>query len=460
MVKTPVTPIKPKGPDLRSFKIFGLHGSQKLEMNFPNNYSIFLADNGSGKTTALFILQSVLRGNLINLRRFSFDEIILEFNDGEPLRIDSSMITPKRARRGMEEFVARTGISPRHIDYIFHLVTNGSPSSIRNDEIFRLAMRRSGYPSSVLIDRIQRYLSDGQTSLFPMDGDTSNVQIKNIRNRIISSFPHKIIYLPTYRRIEHDLDIFNDGNTKEDRDEGDLHFGMRDVQRRITSIGEEIRSHAIASYGKTSGQMLSQLVNATQLSSDMQAAVLVVDDVKTVLGRVGDSISNENKSKILKAVADKSILTNTYLTIFIFELIASYKAVSNRDTLLRKFADVCNSYLIDKFFHYDNVRVKLTLENKRTGQELELEMLSSGEKQILGMMAEVYLGSEESYAIFFDEPELSLSVEWQKKILIDLIESDRCAFLAAATHSPFVFDNSLAKYARTLKITHIPKKDQ
>ncbi len=69
-------------------------------------------------------------------------------------------------------------------------------------------------------------------------------------------------------------------------------------------------------------------------------------------------------------------------------------------------------------------------------------------------MSELYLGEEKSYIVIFDEPELSLSVEWQKKQLPDIIRSRRCAFLVAATHSPFVFENELDPYARSLKIAY------
>ena len=66
------------------------------------------------------------------------------------------------------------------------------------------------------------------------------------------------------------------------------------------------------------------------------------------------------------------------------------------------------------------------------------------------MMAELYLSQEERFAVVIDEPELSLSVEWQRQILPDVIRSGRCEFLAAATHSPFIFENQLDKYTRPL----------
>ncbi len=70
---------------------------------------------------------------------------------------------------------------------------------------------------------------------------------------------------------------------------------------------------------------------------------------------------------------------------------------------------------------------------------LELRMLSSGEKQIVSLFYHLYLSGEKKYIILIDEPELSLSVQWQKRLLPDILASQRCEFLAAVTHSPFIF---------------------
>lgn len=94
------------------------------------------------------------------------------------------------------------------------------------------------------------------------------------------------------------------------------------------------------------------------------------------------------------------------------------------------------------------------------GKELNFNVFSSGEKQIVSLFAKLYLLPikeldwsndnkiieslpNKKFWIIFDEPELSLSVEWQKRILPDILESNRCEFLFVTTHSPFIFKNDL-----------------
>lgn len=70
---------------------------------------------------------------------------------------------------------------------------------------------------------------------------------------------------------------------------------------------------------------------------------------------------------------------------------------------------------------------------------------------MISLFAKLYLYSGEK-VILVDEPELSLSIDWQRHILIDVLRSPYCKQIIAITHSPFVFDNELEPYARALKV--------
>ena len=66
-------------------------------------------------------------------------------------------------------------------------------------------------------------------------------------------------------------------------------------------------------------------------------------------------------------------------------------------------------------------------------------------------MARLYL-SDKQKIVLIDEPELSLSLDWQRKVLPDIIKSEMVVQLLAITHSPFIFENELDSCARSLKI--------
>jgi predicted ATPase len=73
---------------------------------------------------------------------------------------------------------------------------------------------------------------------------------------------------------------------------------------------------------------------------------------------------------------------------------------------------------------------------------IDFAKLSSGEKQIISLFSRLHLEPGKPLALLFDEPELSLSIEWQRMLIPDIVASGRCKFLLATTHSPFVFENA------------------
>jgi energy-coupling factor transporter ATP-binding protein EcfA2 len=91
---------------------------------------------------------------------------------------------------------------------------------------------------------------------------------------------------------------------------------------------------------------------------------------------------------------------------------------------------------------YDELKFSLRIEDD-AGKEIALSALSSGEKQIVSVFSHLYLDEHEDQIVIIDEPELSLSVPWQKRFLNDILESKRCSMLVAVTHSPFIYDEYL-----------------
>lgn len=68
--------------------------------------------------------------------------------------------------------------------------------------------------------------------------------------------------------------------------------------------------------------------------------------------------------------------------------------------------------------------------------EIRYSDLSSGEKQLLIFLSETALRSGSPYIFIADEPELSLHVEWQEKLVSVILDLSPEAQVLFATHSP------------------------
>lgn len=88
------------------------------------------------------------------------------------------------------------------------------------------------------------------------------------------------------------------------------------------------------------------------------------------------------------------------------------------------------------------------------GEPIDLKVLSSGEKQMLTILLAVYLENEETYVLFMDEPEVSLHVEWQKKLIGIIRKLNPNVQIILSTHSPaMIMDGWMDRVTEVSEIT-------
>lgn len=104
---------------------------------------------------------------------------------------------------------------------------------------------------------------------------------------------------------------------------------------------------------------------------------------------------------------------------------------------IQHFFDIMNELFAD-------TNKKITIHDSRLvfQQEeslVEVNQLSSGEKQLLLMLLNVFLLKEEKAVILMDEPEISLHISWQYRLLDILTALNPQAQFIITTHSPSIF---------------------
>lgn len=100
--------------------------------------------------------------------------------------------------------------------------------------------------------------------------------------------------------------------------------------------------------------------------------------------------------------------------------------------------------IVNDFFKETGKRIEID-GNKvivySDGEILPLQSLSSGEKQLLLILLRVFLTDEKDAVILIDEPENSLDISWQYKLIDLLVELNSNAQFFITTHSPSIFGN-------------------
>ncbi len=87
------------------------------------------------------------------------------------------------------------------------------------------------------------------------------------------------------------------------------------------------------------------------------------------------------------------------------------------------------------------IRTENEIRFSQIGETLVPYQLSSGEKQILAIMLTVLVEDNEPHVLFMDEPEVSLHIEWQKRLIDLIIALNPNVQIILTTHSPAVIMN-------------------
>lgn len=445
---------------INSFKINKLHGSLNFELIFKDNTLILLGENGSCKTTIIKMMYYSLSLQWSKLRQYDFKNI--EINIGNAvIHINKEDIS----------FRLNESIMRKLRKYPF-MVRRIIISAVQDDKQIDIqAVEKECVRHGIPFDMILETLTPEDQLLY-QDNKKEQSTSKNIHD--LKSIMENIylLYLPTYRRIEQDLKVVLEGRIDEDEfrsrsrmdSEQDkrfselIEFGMRDVDLAVTKTVTSLKESSRSALNDLTLSYLGDIVDEKYTEISVKDLDNMSDGtIRQIMDRVDKSIlSSKHKEKILNTLQrtkEHGIKTehDKVVSHYFLRLFKLHNELTKNESFIRKFVDICNIYLENKKMYYDSPTFNFSIKSNHDDKDIKLFQLSSGEKQIVSLFSHLYLSNHKQYFILIDEPELSLSVKWQKLFLTHVRESDFCKGLIAVTHSPFIFDNNLDKYAHGLE---------
>ncbi|MFC7783312.1 AAA family ATPase [Rossellomorea sp. GCM10028870] len=429
---------------IKSFTIKGLFGNRTVHIDFMNDIKVVVGENGTGKTTLLNVIYYTLSCQFHKLQDLDFLSISINFTSGHCIELNKDKLN-----FGTEDDLVgnlREILNRDEFNYIIYKLSNNL--EIEWDK-FELLYRKNTRTRNNT-RRVSYGLVRSKVKRLKRQGLWEIKLAQEIKNHLTG----KILYFPTYRRIEQEIQNLGATNIEVfDEDNQLIQFGMKDVTNRFNLLTKNIKNSYVEWFSRLSGEMLSQFSKGIRITDDLRKKIKNIDTITIVLDRVGDNISHEDKQRIIELIRSEEIFQGYHdpLIYFLSKLVKINDSHYDIDTSINKFVEVCNKYLVHKEIVYDKKSVKISIREKGSAKPVDISKLSSGEKQIVSIFSRVYLNEDSGYIILFDEPELSLSIEWQKMLLPDIINSGKCNFMLAVTHSPFIFDNELDEHAFDLE---------
>ncbi len=361
---------------VRYLKVKGLNKRLDGEFEFNEDLNIFTGANGSGKTTLLKLLWYLISGNLYRIfPEIPFESVLIET---DPFSLSIHRIAPNMVK------------------------LDGQISGEKVSEIVNV---------------------EGVGKRF----DGFNAQISHAMK--------SSLFFPTFRRIEGGFSITPEAEVSDVR----VLSGPERLQVSMLRFSDEVSINGHKFIASISTEDLGELL--TQKYADIYEEITTRQ--AQVLEDISKGIQNKpDKDKVSEMPQDPSAVLN-----------AIQKVRAEREQLSKPFSIL--SELSRKILRYDTIHVTgrairgeatagITLGEGsdgitvgKTKDAISSDKLSSGEKQMLSFLC--YNAFNQGMAVFIDEPELSLHVDWQRRLLPTLLKQGQKNQFFLATHSPFIY---------------------
>lgn len=448
-------------PIIEYFGIKGLFGKKDVDLTFKEKAQIYIGENGLGKTTILNALNYLLNCDFKNLVNINFSRIDIVLYGikysftKETIKVYISSQRSRMRHTGLYMTLSQT-LSDEDIEHLKSIIQSGKEEMARMQEV-NLFLSTKGFnfeaPNSFALDLITQLVVD-RFEISPIDAFRNTME----------EHPLRILYFPTYRRIEKDVRTMlrerrnrgrNDYSTRELNLESSfveelsetVHSGMSDIKKRRDRILRRISDISRKELDTMSVDLLKKQIAG--IPEEITLEDVDKEKLEAIIHKSQVGLTMEEQTKVIEMISSRKIYDedNRFLLYLLTRLKDIYNSYEAYDCSIKSFVDICNDYLCDKKFVYNEADLSLDLEStESTGliqEVLDLDILSSGEKQLVALFATIYFDPQSRFVILIDEPELSLSIYWQRKLLPDVMKSENCEFLFAVTHSPFIFDNEL-----------------
>ncbi len=414
--------------------LFGVY-DYHIDLNLDDRVTLLHGQNGTGKTTILKMIDSLLRRDIAHFREIPFVRFILGFHDESTLELktatnsktNESICILKLERQNGEshsaevklqseaEIVAeRVGhLRPRRDGNLKSWIDVRDHEELTEEDVLsRYSVSDSEHRIQENLDWFDAFLESANTHLI----ETQRLvrTHRSVRERVVLSRSARHAHWWPPRVVECSRDF---GNRLSDT--------MADYGRQAQRLDQTFPQRLISATEELNENELKQRMSNLDKKTEELKVMGILDETPTHPFDV-NSLSNMDHTQA------------RVMTLYVQDTEGKLQALSDFARRTRLLLESVNDKFRRKRILLDRERGLVAVNEE--GQQLALDSLSSGEQHELVLHYDLLFKVLPNTVVLIDEPELSLHVAWQKKFLPDLMDIVELSGFDAimATHSPYI----------------------
>ena len=396
-------------------------GNHHVNLPLKREVNFLIGPNGSGKTTVINLVAAALRVDLKTLGYATFSRIRIKLH-----RVSPYAKPIVEVRRAISNDSARESL-----EYHVYPKAGGSAEVFDLSDYYAWMYRRRG--------RIARQRSRA----------TEHDVCYPIRNRIANLCD--VSWLTVHRAEgsdppEESQSEFTSVDSKLMEISGSIsqYFGL--LQKRATEeVAKFQESLVLSLISEQKQEVVLNRIKEIDLDEEEKSLARAFEEVDIPREKLQKKISqyfSHLRRGIRKVEKGEGVsLTDFYVianSLRLNKIVSEWHDLDKRKERIFRLQEAFLS-VVNSLFERKELKVRDNNDmyvKTRSGKDLTLLDLSSGEKQLLIVLGQALLQREENAIFIADEPELSLHVEWQSRLVDSIRALNKNSQIVFATHSP------------------------
>ena len=421
---------------ITNLSIRKLHGHNDYNVRFNDDITFLYGDNGCGKTTILNIITYVITGKIYELFQYKFDTILLSYVSTKTQKIDKIIVSLEDDNINLSFNGEQVQIDSQRFEYM-----NRNSDELEDLERFYF----SEYPVLKSIKDVFNYI------YLPLNRN-GNVLIDyhyNMRSRKIMQSRYSM-----RNRVGNNVDYtLVDVESLISQAYNRVNFSLNNISEHFT---DDMLSSFLDVDNIPSMPLIVEYMNSLNNAKINQIQREYTNVVKTVLKYDAETEEKINaffkslKEDIINAKQADNVQVTIDLLFKLSEVTKITNIISKAEKIeqsKKKVRQPIENFLstVNGYIQSNNSEKQVGIDNDGTiylktsqGKKVNIQNLSSGEKQIVTFFAYLIFGLQTSNQSIFivDEPELSLHLNWQRKFVDSILSINDNVQLIFATHAP------------------------